>query len=123
MQHSAEGETMSRPDKQADNRRKESLVTEKTDNRGTHPKSLANLTPFEKGVSGNPDGRPYKYVGLKKSLDKFANTKVSVWDDLLGDSSEQNLKDAVLHRIWKEAKNGSIQHINLLASLGCLDAD
>ena len=84
-------------------------------------KSLKELQAIGSAIM--KDGRPYKYVGLNKSLDKFANTKVSVWDDLLGDSSEQNLKDAVLHRIWKEAKNGSIQHINLLASLGCLDAD
>ena len=104
-----------------ENEKNVSLVTEKTDNRGTHPKSLANLTPFEKGVSGNPDGRPHKYVGLKKALDKFATRKVSVWDDLLHDSTELNMKDAVLHRIWKEAKGGSIQHIHILANLGCLD--
>ena len=35
-----------------------SLVTEKTDGRGKHPNSQANLEPIEKGVSGNPDGRP-----------------------------------------------------------------
>ena len=39
---------------------------------GKHPNSLANLKPFEKGISGNPGGRPVKYAKLKKALDKWA---------------------------------------------------
>ena len=49
---------------------KVSLVTEKTDGRGKHPNSRENLEPFEKGVSGNPDGRPMKYVKLKNALQR-----------------------------------------------------
>lgn len=38
---------------------RKSLRTEKKDDkRGTNPNSLANLNPFQKGVSGNPGGRP-----------------------------------------------------------------
>ena len=37
--------------------------------RGKHPNSLKNLTPFQKGVSGNLGGRPYKYKELAENLD------------------------------------------------------
>ena len=36
--------------------------------RGEHPNSKSNLNPYEKGVSGNPSGRPSKYENLKKVL-------------------------------------------------------
>ena len=32
--------------------------------KGEHPNSKANLKPFPKGVSGNPLGRPHKFVKL-----------------------------------------------------------
>ena len=99
-----------------------SLVAEKTDGRGKHPNSVSNLKPWEKGISGNPSGRPQKYVKLKKALDKFGTMKKDVWQ--LGDSHGQdNYKNEVLERIWYEASNGSIQHIKILAELGCLDDD
>ena len=98
-----------------------SLVTEKTDGRGKHPNSQANLEPFEKGVSGNPDGRPKKYVKLKQALDKVGNVKQSAWDSL--GISGDTYKDEVLKRIWYEASNGSISHIKILAEIGCLDDD
>ena len=43
---------------------------------GKHPNSLANLKPYEKGVSGNPGGRPVKYAKLKKALDKWADVEL-----------------------------------------------
>ena len=91
--------------------------------RGKHPNSQANLQPFERGISGNPGGRPTKYTGLKKALDKFADKKVPAWDVLSLDDGSENFKEAVLREIWNEARSGSISHIKILAELGCLDED
>ena len=53
---------------------KDSLVTEKPEpldrRRGKHPNSQANLKPFEKGISGNPSGRPTKHQKFKEALMK-----------------------------------------------------
>jgi hypothetical protein len=95
-----------------------SLVTEKGKGRGSHPNSRDNLQPFEKGVSGNPDGRPKKYVKLKKSLNKVGSINPNQWDKW---STDGDYKDEVVKRIWYEASLGSISHIKILAELGCLD--
>jgi len=102
---------------------KVSLVTEKTDGRGKHPNSRENLEPFEKGVSGNPDGRPMKYVKLKNALQRVGKeVKYSDWGNW-GEYKPENSKDSILYRIWYEAESGSIAHIRMLAELGCLDDD
>ena len=89
--------------------------------RGEHPNSQANLEPYEKGISGNPDGRPKKYLKLKKALDRIGKEKKNAWD--ISGMDKDNYKDEVTERIWYEASKGSVAHIRMLAELGCLDEE
>jgi len=92
-------------------------ITQNSDSKkGYNPKSLENLRPFEKGVSGNPSGRPQKYAKLAKALDTIGDEIDSVWGE------GETYRERTLKRIWTEAcMNGSISHIKILAELGCLD--
>ena len=102
-------------DKQLDNQ-EDFTGNRETYSRGEHPKSKANLTPFKEGVSGNPSGRPFKYVNLAKALNAVG--KLPPYDF---DYAPPDHRTAVLHKIWHKASEGSIQHIRILAELGCLD--
>ena len=104
------------PDKQHDNKLE---ITHSSDSeKGYNPKSLENLKPFEKGVSGNPSGRTKKYVKLAEALNEIGDEPNDDWN------STTTYRKSVLRKIWQEASNyGSISHIKLLAELGCLDKD
>jgi len=104
-------------DKQPDNS-EDFTGNSDTYGRGEHPKSKANLTPFKTGESGNPSGRPSKYVNLSKALKEVG--KLPPYDF---DFDAPDHRTAVLHTIWHRASEGSIQHIRILAELGCLDED
>ena len=88
---------------------------------GKHPNSLSNLKPFEKGVSGNPGGRPEKYHNLKKALDRWGKESVGYdfWD--MPPDGAITLKDQVLYKVWDKARHGNVRCIEILAQLGCLD--
>ena len=43
---------------------------EKTYDHGKHPNSIANLTPYKIGKSGNPRLRTVKYAKLRRALNK-----------------------------------------------------
>jgi hypothetical protein len=94
-----------------------SLTAEKQYQRGKHPNSQANLTLFEKGISGNPGGRPVKYAGLKNALYKWADEVVTYWFD----GEELTLREQVIYTIWNKARRGDPKMIEILATLGCLD--
>ena len=87
--------------------------------RGEHQNSRANLLPFEKGVSGNPGGRPVKYEKLKNVLNKYGDEETHNWN---GDSKGTK-REQVLKGIWGEAISGDMRYVQLLAKLGCLDED
>ncbi len=97
--------------------KEESSLTAEKHEQGKHPNSLANLQPFEKGISGNPSGRPVKYAGLKNALDKWADKVVTFWFD----SEKLPLREQVIFIIWNKARNGDPKMIEMLATLGCLD--
>ena len=88
---------------------------------GKHPNSLANLKPYEKGVSGNPGGRAEKFRELSKALAKWKNVEMTYdfWDVPPEDC--KTLKDQVHWRIWHKAIHGDNKCIEILAELGCLD--
>jgi hypothetical protein len=121
---------MNYPFKQPDNRQlsKENITANnETDGRGKNPKSLANLKPFPKGVSGNPSGRPTRIQKLGDALKKFAHEKgvISKWDpdcdSWIESTSLYTWQDDVLIAIWKKARGGDMQAISILADGGCLE--
>ena len=95
----------------------ESSLTAEKHEHGKHPNSLANLQPFEKGISGNPSGRPVKYAGLKNALDKWADEVITYWFD----GEKLPLREQVIYTIWNKARRGDPKMIEILATLGCLD--
>ena len=86
---------------------------------GKHPNSVKALKKhqFPKGMSGNVLGRKPNYQNLKEELSKLANDEVTNYrDEVMGTN-----KDLVLKRIWRDARDGDMKKIQLLAWLGCLD--
>ena len=86
---------------------------------GKHPNSQKALKKYQfpKGVSGNIMGRKPNFESLKEELSKLANEEVTNYrDEVLG-----TRKQIVLERIWKDAQDGDMKKIQLLAWLGCLD--
>ena len=95
--------------------------------RGKHPSSLKNLKKWNSGQSGNPGGRPTKFGKLVNSLLKYANKKDkkyvfdSVEQDYLLVENELTYREEVIESIWKQARMGSLKHIELLTKLGCME--
>ena len=115
------------PVKQDENRSKfhyEERKTEDVDGRGKHPNSQANLKPFPKGVSGNPEGRQGAFTELYQALNELGD-KMNYkrdWDNIMEEWVENGTnREHVLETIWNKAKDGDMKFIELLAKLGCLN--
>ena len=63
-----------------------------------------NLTPFPKGVSGNPNGRPRKLPKIDDLL-----------SDILGAEDDKDSEAyAILHSLMKQAKGGNVKAAEIL---------
>ena len=119
--------SLKRNDKQIDNTDSFTANNETNYKHGKHPNSLANLKPYEKGVSGNPGGRPTKFQKLADALLPYAEKRETKhkWNENLEEfvnfESDDTFREEVLEVIWKRARNGDIKYVELLAQLGCLD--
>ena len=101
----------------------EQRKTEDVDGRGKHPNSQANLKPYPKGVSGNPEGRKGAYAELYDALNKLGDemTYAKDYDSLDWATIEDGTnREKVLETIWIKAKDGDMRFIELLAKIGCL---
>ena len=93
-----------------------------------HPNSLANLKPYEEGVSGNPSGRAIAFKGLEKDLKKIGDEEL--WrkiqkDDGFGFPEHEDVllgtrRELVLKAIWRKAQDGDLAFIIILDRLGSL---
>jgi len=114
------------PVKHGDNRSDshyEQKETEDVDGRGKHPNSQANLKPYPKGVSGNPEGRKGAFEVLTDALNGLGDemTYVRDYDEEWGALKENGTnREKVLETIWSKAKDGNLKFIEILAKLGCL---
>ena len=94
-------------------------IEENNYKRGEHPNSQSNLTPFPKGISGNPLGRPTKFENLKMALNELGDEETLDYKN----NSKGTRREQVLKTIWKEAIRGDLKYVQLLGWLGCLDED
>jgi len=83
-----------------------------------------NLKPFQKGVSGNPKGRPkgvknwstvvQQLLADENLIDKVVTTKPAYWNDL----PTQNAANAIVVAMMIKALQGSMEAANWLRRTG-----
>jgi len=92
-------------------------IAKNNDNSDIHPNSLKAIEPhqYQKGESGNANGRPLKNTNLVKALIRVGNQS----DDL--SISDRSYRDSVLKKIWTLASCGDKDMIKLLVMIGALE--
>ena len=90
--------------------------------RKMNPNSIANLKPWEKGVSGNPAGRPPMNKKFIQALKAYGQ---STWRDKLlpHEDNGKTYNQLVIEKIWNRAKGGDLKFILLLYSLDALQPE
>ena len=103
-------------------------ITE-TSERQMNPKSLNNLTPFQKGISGNPSGKSSNKK-MKEALNKIGdyvnrkpptNINEQIERDMEIKWDKRTKREKVLESIWDKAIEGDLRFVDYLRKLGCLD--
>tara|TARA_Y100000401_G_scaffold116857_1_gene123677 strand:+ start:138 stop:512 length:375 start_codon:yes stop_codon:yes gene_type:complete len=61
---------------------------------------------FEKGVSGNPNGRPKKEFALNDHIRSLANVELE---------DKRTMLEAVIGKVYEEALDGNMTAVNFLA--------
>lgn len=78
----------------------------RTGRREVTPKQLANLKPFKKGESGNPNGKPALYPGFLKAMRERSPKAIELIDEALNSEDawrQQWAVQQVLDRAWGKA--------------------
>ena len=119
-----------------ENNRYEVLTVMEKKKRNMNQKSLDNLKPYPKGISGNPSGMrkiPQELINYFCEVGNTQNTETEynytgeydedgyeeyTTEDVLTD---QTWRYEVIEEIWKKAKDGHLGFIQLLAYMGALN--
>ena len=81
--------------------------------KGEHPNFTKHR--FQKGVSGNPKGRPVKDKEFREALKSYGSVEPELWDN-----ANSNFDD-VIKSLWKKARSGDLQTIKYLVDLGVMN--
>ena len=86
--------------------------------KGEHPNFAKHR--FQKGVSGNPNGRPVKDKEFREALKKYGSIEADMWDINLPSTKDSNFVE-VVKSLWKKARSGDSQTIKYLVELGVMN--